>query len=99
MLAVGRHGQYRSTGWPAPLSPVRVPRRLAIMTVGGNAFVEEIIESNRSLNREYGLSRRFTGEFGSTEREAITHSGSLAPMGVDSYIEGSCITECMRIAD
>ena len=96
----------RWAAWPvpfhrmaSPLSPLRVIRRLAIMTVGGNAFDEEINESNRSLNREYGLSRWFTAEFGSTQREAITHRGSSDPMGVDSYTEGDCITKCMRIAD
>lgn len=83
----------------SPLSPLRVIRRLASMIVGGNAFDGGINESNRSLNREYGLSRRFTGEFGSTQREAITHLGSADPMGVDSYTEGDCITKCMRIAD
>jgi hypothetical protein len=67
--------------------------------LAGNAFDEEINESNRSLNRKYGLSRRFTGEFGSTQQEAITRSGSSTSMGGDSYIEGDGITKCMRIDD
>jgi hypothetical protein len=69
------------------------------MTVGGNAFDEEINESNRNLRREHGPSRWFTAEFGSTQREAITQRGSSDPMGVGSNTEGDCITKCMRIAD
>jgi hypothetical protein len=69
------------------------------MTLGGSAFDEEINESSRSLTLEYGLSRWFTAEFGSTQWEAITHRGTSDLMGVDSCTEGDCITKCMRIAE
>lgn len=69
------------------------------MTVGGNAFDEEVNESNRILTREYGLSRWCARGFGSTQREAFTYRSSPNPMEVHGDIEGECITKCMRAAE
>jgi Putative redox-active protein (C_GCAxxG_C_C) len=80
-------------------SPLRVIRLLAIMTVDGNAFDEKINKFNRSMNRGYKLSRWFTKEFGSTQCQAITHCDFSDRMGVNSYIEGDCITKCRQIAE
>jgi hypothetical protein len=80
-------------------SPLRVIRLLAIMTVGGNAFDENINKFNRSMNRGYKLSRWFTKEFGSTQCQAITQCDFSDRTGVNNYIEGDCITRCKGIAE
>jgi hypothetical protein len=80
-------------------SPLRVIRLLAIMTVGGNAFDEKINKFNRSMNRGYKLSRWFINEFGSTQCQAITHCNFSDLTGVNTYVEGDCITSCRQIAE
>jgi hypothetical protein len=80
-------------------SPLRVIRLLALMTVGGNAFDEQINKFNRSMNTGYKLSKWITNEFGSTQCQAITQCDFSNLAGVNNYIEGNCITRCRQIAE
>jgi len=77
----------------------RVIRLLGIMSIGGNAFDEKINNFNSSMNRGYKLSRWFTKEFSSTQCQAITECDFSDQEGVNSYINGDCITRCKQIAE
>jgi predicted acylesterase/phospholipase RssA len=76
----------------------KVVRMLGIMTVGGDAFGDDLNAFNRSMNRGYALSKWFRGEFGSTQCQAITGCDLSDPAGVSGYIEGDQVTRCRAIA-
>jgi len=76
----------------------KVARMLAIMTVGGNAFGDDLNAFNASMNRGYALSKWFRGEFGSTQCRSITGCDFSDPAGVAAYVEGDGVTRCRAIA-
>jgi hypothetical protein len=78
-------------------SPLRVIRLIALMTVGGDAFADDVNKFNRTMNRGYQLSRWFAGEFGSTQCRKITGCDFSDPRGVTGYIEGDQIAKCRAI--
>lgn len=80
-------------------SPLRVIRMLAIMTVGGNAFDENLNKFNRSMNTGYRLSKWFRREFGSTQCRAITQCDFSSRAGVCKYVEGNWIAKCTKITE
>ncbi len=93
VMAVGlRYGEIET-------SPPRVARMLTIMTIGGNAFDENLNKFNRSMNRGYQLSKWFVKEFGSTQCRAITQCDFSSPLGVRKYTESDCITRCRKITE
>jgi len=78
-------------------SRLRVIRLLAIMTVGGDAFGDDLNKFNASMNRGNRLSKWFANEFGSTRCQKITGCDFSDPMGVSRYIDGGQITRCRAI--
>jgi hypothetical protein len=80
-------------------SPLRVIRMLVIMTVGGNAFDENLNKFNRSMNRGYRLSKWFKREFGSTQCRAITQCDFSSRAGVCKYVDGNCVAKCRKITE
>jgi hypothetical protein len=79
-------------------SPLRVIRLLAIMTAGGDAFDERLNKFNKSMNLGYKMSKWFSGEFGSTQCQAITKCEFSTFEGVRKYMEGDHVSICRTIA-
>jgi C_GCAxxG_C_C family probable redox protein len=80
-------------------SRLRVIRMLIRMTIGGNAFDENINKFNRSMNAGYRMSKWFVKEFGSTQCQAIMQCNFSTRAGVSKYIENDCVTRCRQIAE
>jgi C_GCAxxG_C_C family probable redox protein len=78
-------------------SRLRVIRLLAIMTVGGDAFDDDLNKFNASMNRGNRLSKWFANEFGSTQCQKITGCDFSDPTGVSTYIAGEQIAKCRAI--
>ncbi|MCE7980028.1 MAG: C_GCAxxG_C_C family protein [Caldilinea sp. CFX5] len=79
-------------------NPLRVARMLALMSIRGNAFADNINKFNRTMNIGNKLAHWFTNEFGSTQCRAITQCDFACAAGVCQYKESGCITKCKLIA-
>lgn len=80
-------------------NPLRVARMLALMSIRGNAFADNINKFNRAMNIGNKLAHWFTNEFGSTQCRAITQCDFSCAAGVCHYRERGCITKCKLIAE
>lgn len=80
-------------------NPLRVARMLALMSLRGNAFADNINKFNRTMNMGNKLAHWFTNEFGSTQCRAITTCDFSCAAGVCQYQESNCIAKCKRIAE
>jgi hypothetical protein len=80
-------------------SLLRVMRMIVLMKTGGNAFADRINKFNRPMNLGKDLARWFTGEFGSTQCQAVTRCDFSSPAAVRRYIETDGVVRCRDIAD
>jgi hypothetical protein len=78
-------------------SRLRVIRLLAVMTVGGDAFDDQLNRFNPSMNRGNRLSRWFAGEFGSTQCTKITGCDFAESTGVARYVESDQLSKCRAV--
>ncbi len=93
VMAIGlRYGEIEN-------SPLRVIRLLAIMTVGGNAFDENLNKFNRSMNNGYRLSKWFRSEFGSTQCQAITQCDFSTASDAAEFVDGRHVVRCREITE
>jgi C_GCAxxG_C_C family probable redox protein len=78
-------------------SPLRVLHMIALMAVGGNAFADDVNKFNKIMNLGNELSIWFSGEFGSTQCQAITQCEFSKQAGVNHYIQSGCLSKCQAI--
>ena len=80
-------------------NPLRVARMLALMSLRGNAFADNINKFNRTMNMGNKLAHWFTNEFGSTQCRAITACDFSCAAGVCQYQASNAIAKCKLIAE
>jgi len=80
-------------------SRLRVLRMIASMSIGGNAFGDEMNKFNRIMNIGKRMAEWFSDEFGNTQCQAITQCDFSSVADVTKYIESDCITRCTMIAE
>ena len=80
-------------------SRLRVPRMIATMAVGGDAFADKINAFNRTMNLGHRLSQWFAAEFGSTQCREITRCDFSRLDDVGRYIDSGGTARCVALAE